>query len=184
MTICFARGGILAGLWLVLAPLAAGAALAQPQQPTTPLEQAFASSLTDMPQAPLQVTGAIYVPAYSSVSISQGRVRADFSVTLSIYNTSQDKRLVIARISYFDTAGKLVQSYLQKPVALKPFAAVEIYIPQNDIRGGTGANFLVDWAAEGEIAEPVVEALMVGGIGNGHYAFISQGRSIRMAAPK
>jgi hypothetical protein len=47
------------------------------------------------------------------------------------------------------------------------------------VRGGTGANFVADWAATGEIAEPAVEALMVGGVGAGHYAFISQGRPIR-----
>ena len=52
--------------------------------------------------------------------------------------------------------------------------------PGADVRGGTGANFIVDWAASGEIAEPVVEALMVGSIGAGHYAFISQGRPIRL----
>jgi hypothetical protein len=48
------------------------------------------------------------------------------------------------------------------------------------VRGGTGANFVVDWAATGEIAEPVVEALMVGGLGSGHYAFISQGRPLKL----
>ena len=48
------------------------------------------------------------------------------------------------------------------------------------MRGGTGANFVVDWAATGEIAEPAVEALMVGSVGAGHYAFISQGRPIRI----
>jgi hypothetical protein len=48
------------------------------------------------------------------------------------------------------------------------------------VRGGTGANFVVDWAATGEIAEPVVEALMLGGLGSGHYAFISQGRPIKV----
>ena len=53
-------------------------------------------------------------------------------------------------------------------------------MPTTDVRGGTGANFVVDWAAAGEIAEPVVEALMVGGLGSGHYAFISQGRPIKM----
>jgi len=49
-----------------------------------------------------------------------------------------------------------------------------------DVRGGTGANFVVDWAATGEIAEPAVEALMVGSVGPGHYTFISQGRPIRL----
>jgi hypothetical protein len=39
---------------------------------------------------------------------------------------------------------------------------------------------LLDWAATGEIAEPVVEALMFGGLGSGHYAFISQGRPLKV----
>jgi hypothetical protein len=39
---------------------------------------------------------------------------------------------------------------------------------------------VVDWAATGEIAEPAVEALMVGSLGPGHYAFISQGRPIKL----
>src|SRR3990170_4439730 len=76
------------------------------------------------------------------------------------------------------TAGQLVESYLQRPIALRPFGTIEIFISQNDVRGGTGANFIIDWGAVGQIAEPVVEALMVGGIGAGYYAFISQGRPI------
>ena len=32
----------------------------------------------------------------------------------------------------------------------------------------------------GEIAEPVVEALMFGGLGSGHYAFISHGRPLKV----
>ena len=87
-------------------------------------------------------------------------------------------------MSTLGTSGEPVQAYLNEPVALKPFATVEIFIPTNDVRGGTGANFIVDWAATGEIAEPVVEALMVGGIGSGHYAFISQGRPIRLVGNK
>jgi|SRR4051812_37935187 hypothetical protein len=152
-------------------------------QPSRSIEQTFAGSLTEVPQQPLSLTGSIYVPAYSSVSMSQGKVRADFSVTLTVHNTSPDKPLVLRRIAYFDTAGQQIESYLQKPVALKPFAAIEIYISQTDIRGGTGANFIVDWAAAGQIAEPLAEALMVGGIGAGHYAFVSQGRPIRMVGP-
>jgi hypothetical protein len=32
----------------------------------------------------------------------------------------------------------------------------------------------------GEIADPVVEALMLGGLGSGHCAFISQGRPLKV----
>lgn len=126
------------------------------------------------------MSGAFYVPVYSSVSMSQGKVRADFSVTLSIHNTSETRPLVLRRIAYFDTSGRMVESYLKAPVALKPFAAIEVFVPTADVRGGTGANFMVDWAASGEISEPVIEALMVGSVGSGHYAFTAQGRPVKV----
>ena len=144
------------------------------------IEQTFAGSLTAMPSENLGVSGAFYVPVYSSVSMSRGKLRADFSVTLSIHNASETHPLVLRRVAYFDTNGKLVESYLKAPVALKPFSTVEVFVSAADVRGGTGANFVVDWAATGEIAEPVVEALMFGGVGSGHYAFISQGRPIKL----
>jgi hypothetical protein len=144
------------------------------------IEQTFSGSLTAMPTENLAVTGSFYVPVYSSVSMSQGKSRADFSVTLSIHNASETRPLVLRRIAYFDTGGKMVESYLKAPVALKPFSTIEVFVPTTDVRGGTGANFVVDWAATGEIVEPVVEALMVGGLGSGHYAFISQGRPIKL----
>ena len=143
------------------------------------IEQNFAGSLTEVPTEPLAVSGAFYVPVYSSVSMSQGKLRADFSVTLSVHNASETKPLVLKRIAYFDTSGKMVENYLKAPIALKPFATIEVFIAATDTRGGTGANFVVNWAAPNEIAEPAVEALMVGSVGPGHYAFISQGRSIR-----
>lgn len=149
-------------------------------QTSAGIEQTFANSLTAVPTENLGVSGAFYVPAYSSVSVSQGKTRADFSVTLSIHNASETRPLVLKRIAYFDTAGKMVESYLKAPIALKPFSTVEVFVPTMDVRGGTGANFVVDWAATGEIAEPVVEALMLGGLGSGHYAFISQGRPIKV----
>jgi hypothetical protein len=145
------------------------------------IEQNFAGSLTAIPAEPLSVAGSFYVPVYSSMAMSHGKLRADFAVTLSVHNASESRALVLKRIAYFDTTGKMVESYLKAPVALKPFAAVEVFIAATDVRGGTGgANFVVDWAAAGEIAEPAVEALMVGSVGAGHYAFISQGRPIRL----
>lgn len=167
--------GFLACLLLVQIP----AARAQSGAPGN-IEQNFSASLTAVPTEPLTVSGAFYVPVYSSVSMAQGKLRADFSVTLSVHNASETRPLVLKRVAYFDTSGKMVESYLKAPVALKPFSTIEVFIPTSDVRGGTGANFVVDWAATGEIAEPAVEALMVGGVGAGHYAFISQGRPIRL----
>lgn len=175
---CHIRTGYV--LFAILPLLSMPCAPAAHAQAATGIEQTFASSLTAMPTESLGVSGAFYVPVYSSVSMSQGKLRADFSVTLSIHNASETRPLVLRRIAYFDTAGRLVESYLKAPVALKPFSTVEVFVPTTDIRGGTGANFVVDWAASGEIAEPVIEALMVGSIGSGHYAFTTQGRPARV----
>ena len=171
-------------LLLLLALLSIARAPAALAEPAASIEQAFASSLTAMPSESLDVSGTLYVPVYSSVSMSQGKARADFSVTLSVHNASETRPLVLRRIAYFDTTGKLVESYLKTPVALKPFSTVEVFVPTTDIRGGTGANFVVDWAATGEIAEPVIEALMVGSLGAGHYAFTTQGRSLKIVSKK
>jgi hypothetical protein len=171
-----AKGCLLA----ILACLFAAHASSAESQTSGNIEQNFAGSLTALPAENLAVTGSFYVPVYSSVSMSHGKLRADFSVTLSVHNASETRPLVLKRIAYFDTAGKMVESYLKAPIALKPFSTVEVFIATTDVRGGTGANFAVDWAAAGEIAEPAVEALMVGSIGAGHYAFISQGRPIRL----
>jgi hypothetical protein len=168
--------GLLACLLLVQIPAARAQTAAQGGN----IEQNFSASLAPVPAEPLAVSGAFYVPVYSSVSMAQGKLRADFSVTLSVHNASETRPLVLKRIAYFDTSGKMVESYLKAPIALKPFSTIEVFIPTSDVRGGTGANFVVDWAAAGEIAEPAVEALMVGGVGAGHYAFISQGRPIRL----
>jgi hypothetical protein len=164
---------ILAVLSILYTPLAAA-------QTSGGIEQNFASSLTAIPTEALTVSGGFYVPVYSSVAMSQGKLRADFSVTLSVHNASETRALVLKRIAYFDTAGMMVESHLKSPIALKPFSTVEVFIAATDVRGGTGANFVVDWAAAGAIAEPAVEALMVGSVGPGHYAFISQGRPIRL----
>ena len=170
-----------AGLFLAVAAclLAVHPPFAEAQAPPG-IEQSFANSLTVLPSENLAVSGAFYVPVYSSVAMSQGKLRADFSVTLSVHNASETRPLVLKRIAYFDTSGKMVESYLTAPIALKPFATVEVFVATTDVRGGAGANFVVDWASAGEIAEPAVEALMVGGVGSGHYAFISQGRPIRL----
>ena len=173
---CHSRAG---GMFLALLVCLLGLTGNATAQSAGSLEQNFANSLTAVP-SDLAASGSFYVPVYSSVAMSQGKLRADFSVTLSVHNASETKPLVLKRIAYFDTAGRMVESYLKSPVALKPFSTVEIFIATTDVRGGTGANFVVDWAAAGEIAEPVAEALMVGGVGAGHYAFISQGRPVKL----
>jgi hypothetical protein len=152
------------------------------QPSATDLRVQFKDSLTAMPdEGELSAKGTIYVPAYSRVyGATTGTSKLiEFSTTLRIDNTSATKPLVIERIEYYDTAGKLVQTYLGQPVALRPFGTIEIVIPAEDVRGGFAANFIVAWAANGPIAEPMVEAVMIGSQDNTSYSFVSPGRPIR-----
>jgi hypothetical protein len=139
----------------------------------------YARSLTDVPQ-PLTNRGEFYVPAFSSLHLGARRTRLNLGVTLSIHNASEVEPLVINRIDYFDTFGTLIQRYVTQPVALRPFGTVEVFIAADDIRGGTGANFIVGWAARGPIAEPVIETLMAAYLGTGGVAFATHGRPIRV----
>ncbi len=145
----------------------------------------FSRSLTSVPDVTsLTNEGAFYVPAFSSIRMEGGKTRLDLAVTLSIHNTSETKALVLNRIDYFDTSGTLVQRYLTQAIALRPFGTVEIFISRDDVRGGTGANFLVGWAATGPIAEPIIETVMAGSVGTNSYSFATQGRPIRIVPAK
>jgi hypothetical protein len=130
----------------------------------------FSASLTAVPEI-LTNRGDVYVPVFSTIRIGAGLTKLNLAVTLSIHNASDSEPLVINRIDYFDTSGTLIQQYVSKPVALRPFGTVEIFIAADDVRGGTGANFLVTWAAKGSIAEPVVEAVVGNFMGTGGVAF-------------
>jgi hypothetical protein len=142
----------------------------------------FKDSLTAMPDASdLSTKGTIYVPTYSRIygAASGAKKLIELSTTLRIDNTSSTKPLVIERIEYYETSGKLVQSYLSEPLALRPFGTIEIVIPAEDEAGGVAANFIVEWAGVGPTAEPLVEAVMIGSQENTSFSFVSPGRPIR-----
>jgi hypothetical protein len=67
-----------------------------------------------------------------------------------------------------------------RPIAVRPYGTVEVFIAADDVRGGTGANFLVGWAAPRPIAEPVIEAVMIGSVGTSGFSFATQGRGVRI----
>jgi hypothetical protein len=64
-------------------------------------------------------------------------------------------------VRYFDTRGKEVKSYLDKPVRLPALGTTEVLIERDDSTGGSGANFLVEWYANQPVTEPIIEAVMI-----------------------
>jgi hypothetical protein len=144
----------------------------------------FQASLAETFPTDAQVRRSVYVPAYPAIRIMSGRSRIDLATTLSIHNTSREKPLLLERVDYHDTDGELIQGYLEEPVALRPLGTIEMFVAREDRRAGTGANFVVEWAADGPINEPVIEAVMIGTQGNATYSFVSPGRPQRIVQPE
>jgi hypothetical protein len=152
---------------------------AAPASGATALEM-FADSLVETAAgAPAARQGALYAPAYSSLFSGAGRARVDFAITLSIHNVSADLPVVLDSVVYYDTAGRAVETYLPRAVALKPFGTIQFFVPRDDVRGGTGANFVVRWrSADAKAEPPHVETVMIGVANNQSLAFVVPARPI------
>jgi hypothetical protein len=124
----------------------------------------------------------VYVPAYSAIRLGSGRTKLNLATTLGIHNLSEERRLVILRADYFDTSGKLIHRYVPEPIAVGPLGTVEAFVPVEDTRGETGANFVVEWAAEEPIPEPLIEAVMIGWESTQGYSFVSRGQAMNVAS--
>jgi hypothetical protein len=116
----------------------------------------------------------VFVPAYSEIFAEDGAEVIHLTVTLAIHNTDLDTSIVLRTVRYYDTHGELVRDYLDAPVELGPLATTGYVIEEADTRGGWGSNFVVEWGAETEVYEPVIEAVMLNA---------SFGRSISMISP-
>lgn len=134
----------------------------------------FFSPVKDVSKAPTQL---VYVPVYSRVFLSKASIW-EMATSLSIRNTDPDQSLIVYEIDYFDTAGELLEQYLDTPHELDPMATVTLTLPQWDTRGGTGANFLVRWSGDADINRPIIEVVMAGTRGTQSYSFIRAGQEI------
>jgi hypothetical protein len=166
-------------LALMTAMLPAGPAAAQPAAPARDFLKEYEASLTSLPeQRALSARGLVYVPTYASIR-GQTAQPGNLAALLRIDNTSSTKPLVLERIDHFDTAGHLIQRFLEKPIALRPFGTIQIFLPHGDARRGPASHFIVTWAGNGPIEEPLIEAVMFGKVDGEGYSFVSAGRAIR-----
>lgn len=120
---------------------------------------------------------AVYIPVYSEILVSGGG-KLNLAITLSVRNTDFTQTLIVHKVSYYNSAGKLIEDYLEVPYSLEPMASAHFFVAQTDVRGGLGANFIVQWSADKLANEPVIEAVMAGSTGTQGTAFMSHGRAI------
>ena len=119
--------------------------------------------------------GSSYLAVYSEIySVTEHRT-INLTATVSLRNISSTDTIFITKSDYFNTEGNLIRSYLKEPVFLKPLETIEIVIDEKDIHGGSGANFIFEWAHPTNSHEPVFDAVMISTSGQQGISFTTQG---------
>ncbi len=121
----------------------------------------------------------IYAPVYSHIYFENQKNYIDLSATLSIRNTDLNNSIIITAARYYDTYGKLVRGYLEQPLELPALASLDFVVERTDRSGGSGANFIVEWVAEKEVSQPIVETVMITAESAQGISFVSTGRVIK-----
>lgn len=126
----------------------------------------------------------IYVPVYSYIyHYTSVDHRMNLSTTLSIRNTDPRFPIFVKSVQYFGTHGELLKEYLENPIRLDALASSSFFIDVNDITGGAGANFMVEWVSESPVFEPIVEAVMISTASSQGLSFASSGRVLSSFSP-
>lgn len=120
----------------------------------------------------------IYVPVYSHIYSGDRERPFLLTVTLSIRNIDPKHQIKITLIDYYETQGKLLKKYIDKPITLNPLESLRYVIPERDKRGGSGANFMVEWQSENYVNPPIVETIMIGTQNQQGISFTSRGQEI------
>ncbi len=119
----------------------------------------------------------VYVPVYSHIYADGGKPHL-LETTLSVRNLDPKHAISIKSVKYFDTKGALIKEYLDDKIRLGPLETTAFLVEKRDRRGGSGANFIVVWDAEGPVYEPLIEAIMVGFSAGNSISFASPGRAL------
>ena len=121
----------------------------------------------------------VYVPIYSEIYSQTKDTKFLLTATLSIRNTSMTNPIFLSTIDYYNSAGELVRKYLDKNISLKPLETIDYVIEEDDISGGTGANFIIIWSARKMDLKPVFQGVMISTNGQQGISYITNGVSIK-----
>lgn len=119
--------------------------------------------------------GKTYLPVYSHIYHTEESEMFNLSNTISIRNVSLTDSIYIKSIDYFNTSGENIRNYLKFSIFLKPMETIEIITTEKDNAGGSGANFVFDWAVKEGKNEPLFEAIMISTYGQQGLSFTTRG---------
>ena len=124
------------------------------------------------------VKGSTYLSVYSEIYNFTESEKRTLTATVSMRNVDKKDSIYVFKADYYNTNGKLIRTYFDKPIYLAPMETVEIIISQTDKEGGTGGNFLFDWKTKAGVGEPIFEAVMISISGQHGLSFTTQGKRV------
>ena len=133
----------------------------------------------DLNQKDSLIMGTSYLSVYSQIYSYTEHTSIDLTATVSMRNTSANMKLYLLKADYFDTKGNKIHSYVGKPIEISELETLEIVIAEFDKQGGTGANFIFDWAIEPSSTSPIFEAVMISTYGQQGLSFTTKGHQIK-----
>lgn len=125
----------------------------------------------------------VYVPVYSHIYQLNQQKTFNLTATLSFRNADLNRNISLTRVLYYDSEGNVVKNYLDEPMDIEPLASTSFVVEENDLRGGVGANFIVEWESESPTYPPVIEAVMISTSQQQGISFVSVGRVLENKKP-
>jgi hypothetical protein len=122
--------------------------------------------------------GRTYLSVYSEIYGQTEHFTYPLTATISMRNASLTDSIYVLLAEYFDTHGKPIRIYFDKPIFVMPMETVEIIIDEKDREGGTGGNFLFDWKKAKHAPDPIFEGVMISMTGQQGLSFTTQGKRV------
>ena len=117
----------------------------------------------------------VYVPIYSHVYQGIKGKPYNLSALLSIRTVDVNNSITITAVKYYNDHGELVKNYFKQPVVIPPMGTKEVYLPERDTKGGSGANFTVQWESGTKVSVPIIQAVMIGTAATQGISFVCNG---------
>lgn len=142
--------------------------------------------------APMTAVGAettrsqgqtLYVPVYSHIYSGDRERPIYLAVTVSIRNTDPAASIQVTAVDYYDSNGKQIRRFLEKPITLAPMASTRYVIQESDKSGGSGANFLISWQSKTPVNPPLTQGVMISTASQLGISFVTQGVPIVATKP-
>ena len=121
----------------------------------------------------------VYVPVYTHIYVGDKERPFYLTATLSFRNTDSRHEITLVAADYYDSDGKPVSRYVEKPVPVPSRSSTRFVVKDSDTAGGSGAHFIVQWRSTHPVNLPIVESVMIGTQTQQGISFTSRGQAIR-----